>query len=42
MNSAKIISPKSSPSAIKKEYKFSKETGLILGCAMRVHSELGN
>lgn len=27
---------------ISKEYKFSKETGLVLKCAMKVHSEIGN
>ncbi|RNC83857.1 MAG: GxxExxY protein [Balneola sp.] len=27
---------------IKEEYRFSKETGIIIGCAMRVHSALGN
>ncbi len=27
---------------IKKEYKYSELTGKIIGCAMRVHSSLGN
>jgi len=27
---------------IKQEYKYSAITGKIIGCAMRVHSELGN
>ncbi|MEO9885620.1 MAG: GxxExxY protein, partial [Balneola sp.] len=27
---------------VRKEYKFSKEIGLILKCAMKVHSEIGN
>jgi GxxExxY protein len=27
---------------IKKEYKYSDITAKIIGCAMKVHSELGN
>lgn len=27
---------------IKEEYKFSELTGKVIGCAMKVHSELGN
>ena len=29
-------------SFVNKEYKFNKETGLVLKCAMKVHSEIGN
>lgn len=34
--------PESDKSAVQTTYKFSELTGKVIGCAMRVHSALGN